>query len=221
MEKEPYYTMKDVVRKIRYSLRQLERFLASGELVEVDHRPHHERKISQASVDAFIEKKGIRLVDDVEVLKQDQQEQKQATGEIARQVVVLQARVEKLEHQITQIVVDLATTFLASGGHRSRGSAPAGPDGAIMLVDFAKAHHITMGKVRSVVKHNPTLATVIERPDAQQKKHKWMILPAQMAPMLAALEKHGFTYTPCTSCPHTTDPAMAPEQVAEEPSLAQ
>ncbi len=221
MGEEPYYTVKDVVRLTNYSVRQIERFLEDGTLEEIDHQPHHKRKISQASVKAFIAERGIRTVDEVDKLKKEQLEEKQATGEVARQVVVLQARVEKLEHQITQIFVDLATKFRASGGQRSRGSAPAGPDGAIMLVDFARAHTTTIGKLRGLAERDPTLATVIERPGAKEKKKKWMIKPEQMAPMLAALEKRGFTYTPCTSCPHTADAAQAPELVAEEPSLAQ
>jgi hypothetical protein len=157
----------------------------------------------------------------VDKVKKEQLEEKQATGEVARQVVVLQARVEKLERQITQIFVDLATKFRASGGQRSEGSAPAGPDGAIMLVDFGEAHDLTIGKLRGQAERDPTLATVIERPDAKEKKKKWMITPAQMAPMLAALKKRGYAYAPCTSCPHTADAAPAPESVAEEPSLAQ
>lgn len=205
MEKD-YYTMKDVVRLTKYSMRQLERFLASGELVEVDHIPHHERKVSRASVDAFTEKKGIRPVDEIT-------ETKQATGEVARQLVALKARVEELEALIKRVAADLEAKLRAVGGQRSRGSAPADPDGAVMLVEFVEAHGTTMGIVRGLIKRDPTLATVIERPDAEKKKHKWMILPAQMPAMLAALEKRGIAYTRCPGCPHDDpDQAQRPQQ---------
>jgi hypothetical protein len=72
----------------------------------------------------------------------------------------------------------------------------------IQFLTVYEAHRTTMGIVRGLVKYDTTLSTVIECSDAQAKKHKWMMLPAQMAPMLVALEQRGVAYTRCPGRPH-------------------
>lgn len=222
MEKD-YYTMKDVVRLTKYSLRQLERFLASGELVEVDHRPHHERKVSQASVQAFLDAHGIRPIDDVEVLKEEHQEQKQATGDALLQIATLRARVEDLEHLVKRGFAEIEARFHAQFGRRSRESTSAAPDGAISLVAFARQHKIQRyGKLRGLAEREPTLVTVIVRPNATEKPRKWMITPEQMAPLLNVLEDHGIVWHPCCDqCPHIHNQVPAPYEERDQLQLAQ
>ena len=202
MEEEPYYTVKDVMRLTGYSLRQVDRYIEKGTFIVLNPNQRQPRKISQASVDAFNEANGHRAVDELEMLKQEHLEQKQAVGDVARQVAALRARVEDLERQVKRLFAELEARFRSQLGHRSRGSAPTGPADAILLIRFAEAHAVPIGRMRNLAKHDPTLATIIPRPYAEHKKHKWMIAPAQMAPMLAALEEHGTIYTPCAQCPH-------------------
>jgi hypothetical protein len=121
------------------------------------------------------------------------------------------AKQDNVNAKILVRLAELEALIRAQPGHRSRSSTPAGPDGAIMLVEFAEAHAVTIGILRGLAERDPTLATVIERPYAEHKKHKWMIVPAQMAPMLAALEKHGTPYKPCAHRPHEAECAQGAE----------
>ncbi len=188
---EEYVTINDAMRLTGYSLRRIDRYIKDGILEVIDHQKNKPRKISRASIDAFNAERGYRPVDEVDALKQEFLAQKQITGDTLLQVAAIRAQVAELEAKIR-----------AQAGHRSRGSTPPGPDEAIMLVRFAEAHAVPVGRMRNLAEHDPSLATVIERPDAQSKKHKWMIVPEQMAHMLAALQEHGTAYTPCASCPH-------------------
>src|SRR5258708_3472637 len=124
MEEESYYKVKDVMRLTGYSLRSVERYIENGVFV-VLNPGGNPRKISRASVDAFNEANGHRPLDEMEVLKQGIQEQKQATGDALLQIAALRARVEELERQRVE------ARFHAQLGRRSRRSTPAGPDGAI------------------------------------------------------------------------------------------
>lgn len=214
MENEPSVTVKDAMRLTGYSLRQIDRFIADGVLKVVGHQKHQQRKISRASIEAFNEARGYCPVDEVDQLKQDSLKHMQVTGEILAELQAIKTQVADLERLIKCTFAELETKIHAQVRRRSQGSTPADPDGAIMLIEFAGHHGVAIGKLRSLVERDPTLATVIERPDAKEKKKRWMIVPAQMAPMLAALEKHGVAYTRCPGCPHN-DPNQVQEPQEE------
>jgi hypothetical protein len=199
---EEYVTINDAMRLTGYSLRQIDRYIKDGILEVIDHQKNKPRKISRASIDAFNAERGYRPVDEVDALKQESLAQKQITGDTLLQVAAIRAQVADLERLVKRMFAELEAKIHAQAGHRSRGSTPPGPDEAIMLVRFAEAHAVPVGRMRNLAEHDPSLATVIKRPDAQSKKHKWMIVPEQMAHMLAALQAHGTAYTPCASCPH-------------------
>lgn len=221
MEQESYYTVKDVMRITGYSLRNVDRYCEKGIFV-VLNPGGNPRKISRASVDAFNEANGPRPLDEVDVLKQELLEQKQATGDALRQLAALRARLEDLEHLVKRQFAEIETWFRAQHGRRSRGPSPADPDGAISLVEFARRHNIQRyGKLRGLAEREPTLVTVILRPNATEKPHKWMITPGQMDPLLSVLEEHGIAWQPCDGCPHAAQEHQAPQEEHDRLQLAQ
>jgi Helix-turn-helix domain len=195
-------TVKDAMRLTGYSLRQIDRFIEAGELEVVNHQPGRQRKISRASIDAFNKAHGFRLVDEVDVLKEEHLKHKQVTGEVLVELAEIRTQFKEFQGWVKRKTAELEDWFHAQTGQRSQRSAPAVPDGTIMLVEFAKRHDVSKGTLRGVVERDSTLVTVIPRPGAKEKKRKWMITPAQMAPLLAALGQHGIAYTPCAQCPH-------------------
>ncbi len=195
-------TVKDAMRLTGYSLRQIDRFIEQGELEVVNHQPGRQRKISRASIDAFNKARGFHMVDEVDVLKEEHVKHKQVTGEVLVELAEIRTQFKEFQRWAKRKIAELEDWFHAQAGQRSQGSASIVPDDTIMLVEFAKRHDVSNGKLRGVVERDPTLVTVIARPDAKEKKRKWMIAPAQMAPLLTVLEQRGIAYTPCAQCPH-------------------
>lgn len=195
-------TVKDAMRLTGYSLRQIDRFIEKGELEVVNHWPGRQRKISRASIDAFNKAHGFHMVDEVDALKKEHVKHRQVTGEVLVEVAEIRIQFKEFQDWAKRKIAELEDWFHTQTRQRLQGSASIVPDGTIMLVEFAKRHDVSNGKLRGVVEHDPTLVTVIARPDAKEKKRKWMITPVQMAPLLAVLEQRGITYTPCAQCPH-------------------
>ena len=195
-------TVKDAMRLTGYSLRQIDRFIEQGELEVVNHQPGRQRKISRASIDAFNKARGFHMVDEVDALKEEHLKHRQVTGEVLVELTEIRTQFKEFQGWAKRKIAELEGWFHAQTGQRSHESAPAIPGGTIMLVEFAKRHDVSNGKLRGLVERDPTLVTVIPRPDAKEKKRKWMITPAQMAPLLAVLEQRGIAYTPCAQCPH-------------------
>lgn len=214
MEEPKYISVNEAAKRAQYSPRHFHRFLDRGEIASVRENASS-IKVEMASLDAWLEQRGTRPVDPLKLVKQELeqvQEKFAAQEQVNGKLTLENAELRNLITKWAARVEALEAKFRVQAGQQIHGSGADSPDGTIMLVDFAKNHAVTMGKLRTLVEHDPTLATVIERPEAVSKKHKWMIGLNQMACMLAAIQAKGIAYAPCGDCPHAA---------TEHPPLAQ
>jgi len=214
MEEPKYISVREAAKRAGYSQRHFHRFLDQDKIAHI-HENKSSMKVEVESLNAWLEQRGERAIDPMELMKQ---EMKQVQEKLAAQEHVngkLTLEDAELRNVITKVLARvevLEAKVRTLAGHRSRGAGVESPDGTIMLVDFAEMHAIAVSKLRTLARHDPTLATIIERPGAKRLKHKWMIGPDQQVRMLAVLQGRGIVYTPCGQCPHAA---------TEHPQLAQ
>jgi len=91
-QEEGYISVKEAAKRIGFSLRQTDRFIAAGKLETVHYSPSS-RKVSVASVDAFNKARGRRPVDPLEQVREQLRTQEQVAGDILRQLAVLRQQV--------------------------------------------------------------------------------------------------------------------------------
>ena len=91
-QEEGYISVKEAAKRIDYSLRQTDRFIKAGKL-EAVHYSRSLRKVSVASVDAFIREIGRRPVDPLQQVREQLGTQEQVAGDILRQLVILRQQV--------------------------------------------------------------------------------------------------------------------------------
>jgi len=91
-QEEVYISVKEAAKRINYSLRQTDRFIQAGKL-EAVHYSRSLRKVSVASINAFILENGRRPVDPLEQVRELLRTQEQVAGDILRQLAVLRQQV--------------------------------------------------------------------------------------------------------------------------------
>lgn len=203
MEEPKYITVREAAKRAQYSPRHFHRFLKEGDIASIRENKSSV-KVETASLNAWLEKRGQRAIDPLQQMKQELQQIKDqlaAQEQVNGDFTLKHAKQDNMNAKILARLAELEAMIRAQHSHRSRSSAPAEPDEPIMLVDFARAHKISIGKLRTLVEHDPSLVTVIPLPFEHQK-HQWKIAPAQMASMLAKIQERGIAYTPCGNCPH-------------------
>src|SRR5260221_1444925 len=87
-QKEGYISVKEAAKRIGYSPRQTDRFIAAGKLEAVHYSPSL-RKVSLASVDTFNRERGRRPVGPLEQVRGQLGTQEQVAGDILRQLALL------------------------------------------------------------------------------------------------------------------------------------
>ena len=205
MEEPKYISVREAATRAGYSPRHFHRLLDKGEIAHI-HENKSSIKVEVESLNGWLEQRGERAIDPMELMKQEmkQVQEKLAAQEHVNGKLTLEAA--ELRNMITKVLARvevLEAKVRTLAGYRSRGAGAESPDGTIMLVDFAEMHAVGISKLRTLARHDPTLATIIERPDAKRLKHKWMIGPDQQKRMLAEIQARGIVYTPCGQCPHT------------------
>ncbi len=105
-QEEAYITVKEAAKRIGYSPRQTDRFIATGKLEAVHYSPSL-RKVSVASVEAFNQERGRRPVDPLEQIREQLGTQEQVAGDILRQLAVLRQQVAvqnaALQHRCAEL----------------------------------------------------------------------------------------------------------------------
>ncbi len=91
-QEEVYISVKEAAKRINYSLRQTDRFIQAGKL-EAVHYSRSLRKVSVASINAFILENGRRPVDPLEQVREQLGTQEQVAGDILRQLAILRQQV--------------------------------------------------------------------------------------------------------------------------------
>jgi chromosome segregation ATPase len=109
-QEEGYISVKEAAKRIGYSLRQTDRFIAAGKLEAVHYSPSL-RKVSVASVDAFNQEHGRRPIDPLEQAREQLGTQEQVAGDILRQLAVLRQQVAEqhaaLQRRCTELEAEV------------------------------------------------------------------------------------------------------------------
>jgi len=105
-QEEGYISVKEAAERIGYSLRQTDRFIASGKLEAVHYSPSL-RKVSLASVDTFNRERGRRPVDPLEQVREQLGTQEQVAGDILRQLAVLRQQLAEQHAALQRRCADL------------------------------------------------------------------------------------------------------------------
>lgn len=107
-QEEGYISVKEAAERINYSLRQTDRFIKAGRL-EAIHYSRSLRKVSLASVDAFIRGNGRRPVDPLQQVREQLSTQEQVAGDILRQLAILRQQVAEQHAALQRRCADLET----------------------------------------------------------------------------------------------------------------
>jgi DNA-binding transcriptional MerR regulator len=105
-QEEGYISVKEAAKRIDYSLRQTDRFIKAGKL-EAVHYSRSLRKVSVASVDAFIREIGRRPVDPLQQVREQLGTQEQVAGDILRQLAVLRQQLTEQHAALQRRCADL------------------------------------------------------------------------------------------------------------------
>ena len=213
---DDYLPLSEAAKLMHYSARHLKRIIAAGDLQAV--KPNHSLiLVSKASIKAYHERHGQRLLDPMDKLKERITELEQVLGDALRQIGVLRAQMAEQHALHQRQYSDLLAQMHALASQRGRTtgeSSPAAKRGLpkewARMTTFAENHGLKESILRALVKYDSSLVTLIERPRATKYKHEWWLSAEQQARMLAMLQDQGIAYTSCASCPHEILALVAP-----------
>ena len=111
---DDYIPLSDAAKLMHYSARHLKRIIAAGELQAI--KPNRSMiKVSKASIKAYHERHGERLVDPMDKLKERIAELEQVLGDALRQIAVLRAQMAEQQAMHQRQYTDLLAQIRATG----------------------------------------------------------------------------------------------------------
>lgn len=209
---DEYLPLSEAAKLMHYSARHLKRIIAAGDLQAI--KPNHSLiLVSKASIKAYHERHGQRLVDPMDKLKERIADLEQALGDALRQIGVLRVQMAEQyamhQRQYSDLLAQIHALALQRGRNTGE-SSPAAKRGLpaqwVRMTTFAEHHGLKESILRALVKYDSTLVTLVERPRATKYKHEWWLSAEQQARMLVMLHDQGIAYTSCASCPHEMPP---------------
>lgn len=213
---DDYIPLSEAAKLMHYSARHLKRIIAAGKLESI--KPNHSLiLVSKASIAAYHERHGERLVDPMDKLKERIAELEQVLGDALRQIGVLRAQMADqqamYQRQYTDLLAQICT-LAPQRGRKTGGPSPAEKRGLpadwARMTTFAENHGLKESILRALVKYDSSLVTLVERPRATKYKHEWWLSAEQQVRMLAMLQDQGIAYSSCASCPHEILTPVAP-----------
>ncbi|HET8843983.1 MAG TPA: hypothetical protein VFN35_21135 [Ktedonobacteraceae bacterium] len=212
---DEYIPLKDAAEIMHYTSRHLKRFIAAGELKA--KKPNRNTIwISKSSIKAYHEKHGMRLIDPAEKTNERISRLELALGEAFRQIAEQKAEIAVLKAEVTELksvhhrqVAELLEEIRHRPDQRTHKKARQSPverrglpTNWERLTTFANKHGVKENILRSFVRYDSTLVSLVRRPTATTYLHEWWLSGGQQVRILALLQTQNITYTPCSNCPH-------------------
>ncbi len=202
LKREEYVTVEEASMLLNVAERTVRRMIERGDLRVLKER--HSVRIDLDAIEAWNERKPHQP----HPIKAHLEKHDAHLENHDAQIAALKSQIEQLTRsiQMQSSGGDLpvwegpqARTLPAH--HLSAAEKRGLPPGTLRLVDFAKAHGISVGMLKSLYNAQAIALTVYQRSGyAERNKQEWWITPEEHMQLAAYLREQRMTFEPCPDC---------------------